>query len=76
MLVSKKNFQFMFPCSCLSLLVVTGLGGGIERFVPIGCNLDREVRAVKKVILAQESEGESSDPDCLKRGCQPPRFVS
>jgi hypothetical protein len=70
MLATQKFFKLMSP-----FLVLMGLSGGIERFVTIGCHLDREVKNVKRISIAQEKEESNNDPDCMRRGCEPARFV-
>ncbi len=75
MIATQKFFKFMSPCSWLCLLVLMRLAGGIERFITIGCDLDQEVKNVKIILIAQEDEDSHHDPDCMRRGCEPARFV-
>ncbi len=83
MLARQKMFQLMSPCGCLSLLLVMGLGTGIESLISTSCNLEHKGETIHKFSLAearlgkqQDSEDSKDDPNCEKRGCVPdPRYV-
>jgi len=75
MLATWKFSKLMSPFSWLCLLLVMGLAGGIENFITIHCDLDQEVKNIKKTTIAESDGDNNSDPNCLRRGCEPARLV-
>lgn len=83
MLARQKIFKLMPPCGCLSLLLVMGLGTGIERLISTNCNLEQKGEKIHNFSIAEarpakqkDSEDSNDDPNCEKRGCVPnPRYV-
>jgi hypothetical protein len=83
MVAQQKFFQLMSACRCLSLLLVVGLGTGIEYLSSTSCNLAQQREKMHKFSLAEvrqakqkSDQDNQDDPNCEKRGCVPnPRFV-
>jgi hypothetical protein len=83
MLAQQKMFKLMSPCGCLSLLLVMGLGTGIESLISTSFNLEQIGEKVQSFSIAEgipakqkDSEDSKDDPNCEKRGCVPnPRYV-
>ena len=83
MVAQQKFLKLMSPCGYLSLLLVMGLGTGIERLISTSGNLEQKGEKVQSFSLAEatpakqkDSEDSQDDPNCEKRGCVPnPRYV-
>ncbi len=83
MVAQQKFFKLMSPCGCLSLLLVMGLGTGIERLISTSCNLEQNGEKIHNFSFAEVRQAKQKadqdnqdDPNCEKRGCVPnPRYV-
>ncbi|KOR33790.1 MULTISPECIES: hypothetical protein [Planktothricoides] len=83
MVAQQKFFKLMSPCGCLSLLLVVGLGTGIEHLISTSWNQAQQREKIHNFSLAEKRQAKQKadqdnqdDPNCEKRGCVPnPRYV-
>ena len=77
-MTSKQQFfQFMSRSLWLSLLLLMGLGGGIQGFVTVGFSLEPDSDRIQRILITENTtEDDRTNSEVCKPGCDPnPRYV-
>ena len=77
MVRKQQFFQLMSPSLLLSLLLLMGLGGGIQGFASVGFTLELDSDRIQRILITENAtEDDRTNSEVCKPGCDPnPRYV-